>query len=334
MFAEKQMPVPDGSERREAGFRGAALIVDSHSHAAWSAAALALDYMRLMGVPVNTTVVLEDSARLPETVSEAIEDGNDLIVLGGGDGSVSSVAGILAGSDAVLGLLPLGAANDFASALGIPFELSKACTTVARGAVSGVDLGLAGDNYFVNVASIGLGSAVAEALAPRIKPAAGPLAYPMAAVKAYMNREPFEAGFVFPDGDHGAVDVGGLVHVAVGNGRYYGGTAVAPDSGADDRFLDVYAIEASDLPSLTRIAWGLRSGRFVEDECVRHWRTRRVWIVTEPLLPINLDGESVSRTPRHFSVVPEALNVLVPRASAGARTMRRSEELPLARMAS
>ena len=316
-------------------FGSAALIVNSRSRAAWSAAAEALDRLRSLGVPVNTTLVLEDPARLPEAVREAVADGHDLIILGGGDGTVSSVAGILAESDAVLGLLPLGTANDFARTLGIPFDLEKACATIARGTVASVDLGRAGSNYFVNVASIGLGSAVAEALSPLLKNTIGSLAYPVAAVRAYMGREPFEAGIAFPDEDHEAIALEGLVHVAVGNGRYYGGgMIVASDSSIDDQILDVYAIESSDLPNLTRIVWGLRSGNFVEDECVHHWRTRRVWVVTEPRLPVNLDGELVSRTPRHFSVVPEAMKVLVPRASARPQVARQYEERPMAGMAS
>lgn len=333
MFTEKPRPFTNWDER-EARPHSAALIVNARSRAAQSAAAVALDYLSLLDVPVATTLVLDDPTRLPDTVREAIADGNDLVILGGGDGSVSSVAGILAENDAVLGLLPLGTANDFARTLGIPFELREACKTVARGAVARIDLGLAGNNYFVNVASMGLGSAVAEALSPRLKHTVGSLAYPVAAVRAYMGQEPFEAGIAFPDEDHEAVDICGLVHVAVGNGRYYGGgMMIAPDSGIDDQILDVYAIEASDLPNLTRIMWGLRNGDFVEDECVHHWRTRRAWIVTEPRLPLNLDGELVSRTPLHFSIVPDAMNVLVPRASNELQMTWQYEERPLAEMA-
>lgn len=334
MFAEKPIPVPGGNEKEDAGPVSAALIVNSRSRAA-RLAATALDYLRLLGVPVNTTLVLEDPARLPQAVSEAVGDGHDLIILGGGDGSVSAVAGALAGSEAVLGLLPLGTANDFARTLGIPFELGEACATVANGDLASVDLGLAGGSYFVNVASVGLGSAVAETLSPRLKRRGGPLAYQVAALRACIDREPFEAGIAFPDDDHEAVALGGLVHVAVGNDRYYdGGSLVAPGSGTGDHTLDVYAVEAPDLPNLTRIGRGSRSGRFVEDERVHHWRTRRVWIVTEPRLPVNLNGEPLSRTPRHFSVVPDAMEVLVPRASAGARMARQYEERSLSAIAS
>lgn len=300
-------------------FESAALIVNTRSRVGRSAAASALDYLGLLGVPVKAAYALEDAARIPETVRGALDEGHDLIVLGGGDGSVSSVAGVLAGSDAVLGVLPLGTANDFARTMGIPFELGAACTTIADGVIAEADLGLAGDHHYVNVASVGLGSAVAETISPRLKRAVGPLAYPFAAVRAYLDHEPFEAGFAFPDHDHESVAIDGLIHVAVGNGRYYGGgMIVAPGSGIEDHALDVYAVEAAAAPDLTRIAWGLRSGDFVGDERVHHWRTRRVRIFTDPRLPINFDGELVCRTPRTFSVVPDALKVLVPLSSRAA----------------
>jgi hypothetical protein len=144
----------------------------------------------------------------------------------------------------------------------------------------------------------------------------GPLAYPFAAVRAYLDHKPFEARFAFPDHDHEAVAIDDLIHVAVGNGRYYGGgMIVAPGSGIEDHALDVYAIEATAAPDLTRIAWGLRTGDLVDDKRVHHWRTKRVRIFTDPQLPINLDGELICRTPRTFSVVPDALKVLVPRTS-------------------
>lgn len=92
------------------------------------------------------------------------------------------------------------------------------------------------------------------------------------------------------------------------------------------RFVDVYAIEATDTLNLTRIIWGLKSGEFVEDECVHYWRTRQAWISTEPQLPINLDGELIGKTPGRFSVAPEALKVLVSRASRA--TLGSEDSLP------
>ncbi len=305
--------VEDASERGARRFESAALIVNTSARLGRSMLTSAVEYLRLLGVPVKAAYAPKDASRLSEIVRGALDEGHDLIVVGGGDGSVSSVAGVLAGSDAILGVLPLGTANDFARTLGIPFELGNACTTVADGVVANVDLGLAGDHHYVNVGSMGLGSAVAEAQSPCLKRAVGSLAYPLAAVRAYLEREPFEAGFAFPDGDHEAVAMHDLIHVAVGNGRYYGGgLLVAPDSGIEDHALDVYAVEAAAAPHLARIAWGLRTGAFLDDWRVHYWRTRRVRILTDPRLFVNLDGELVCHTPKSFSVVPDALKVLVP----------------------
>ncbi len=241
-------------------------------------------------------------------------------MLGGGDGSVSSAVDFMAHRDVVLGLLPLGTANDLARTLRIPFDVAGACETIANGKVVDVDLGLAGGNYYVNVASVGLSVGVSRALSPRMKRRAGALAYPLAAVKAFLQHEPFSARLEVPKGDHEPVEFGRLLQVAVGNGRFYGGgMVVAPGSGIDDRNLDVYAIEQRRGLDLMRLARGLKSGDFVETDGVHHYQTSRVRLETEPKLSINIDGEMVTTTPQDFSVAHNALKVLVPQESGAAR---------------
>lgn len=306
------------------GINRAALVVNTRSRTGHKAFFKAEEKLRALGVPLGATYALHDPARLPETVREVLEDSSDpydLIILGGGDGSVSSVADFLVDHHATLGLLPLGTANDFARTLGIPFRVERACEeAIARGKVVDVDLGLAGDNYYVNVASVGLSAEVVHALSPALKRSMGILAYPAALVKALLRHNPFSARLSFPDGDHQPVEFGRLLQVAVGNGRFYGGgLVVAPESGIDDRHLDVYAIEAGAFVDLVGVARGLRSGRFVESKLVSHYRTKKVLLETEPELPINVDGELVANTPRQFSLAPNALKVLVPQGSAAAR---------------
>jgi diacylglycerol kinase (ATP) len=183
-----------------------------------------------------------------------------------------------------------------------------------------VDLGLAGDNFYVNVASVGLGVEVTRSLSPQLKRHIGPLAYPAAAIKAFFKHEPFTARLSFPDGDHEPVGYGRLLQVAVGNGRFYGGgMVVAPGSGIDDRTLDIYAIKLGRRRDLVGVARYLKSGDFVRNESVDHFRTRRVLLETEPELSVNVDGELVARTPEEFSVAENALHVIVPEISTAAR---------------
>jgi diacylglycerol kinase (ATP) len=300
----------------------AALIVNTRSRSGERTFFEALDRLEELGVPLGATYAIRDPVRLPETVREVLHEGSGsrLLILGGGDGSVSSVVDFLAHHDVILGLLPLGTANDFARTLGIPADVEKACETIAGGKIVDVDLGLAGDNYYVNVASVGLGVGVTQALSPRLKRRIGALAYPTAAIRAFLSHEPFSARLTFPDGDHEPVEYERLLQVAVGNGRFYGGgMIVAPESGIDDRRLDIYAIEIGRHRDLVGVARYLKSGDFIRSDSVGHFRIERVRLETEPDLPVNIDGEVVTRTPQDFSVAHNALKVLVPSGSTAAR---------------
>jgi diacylglycerol kinase (ATP) len=304
------------------GARRAALIVNTRSRSGERTFFEALDRLEELGVPLGATYAIRDPVRLPETVREVLHKGSGykLLILGGGDGSVSSVVDFLAHHEVILGLLPLGTANDFARTLEIPADIEKACETIAGGRVVDVDLGLAGDNYYVNVASVGLSVGVTRALSPQLKRRIGALAYPTAAIRAFLSHEPFSAKLTFPDGDHEPVEYGRLLQVAIGNGRFYGGgMVVAPQSGIDDRSLDLYAIELGRHRDLIGAARYLKSGDFIRSESVSHYRTEQVRLETEPELPVNIDGEVVTRTPQDFSVAHNALKVLVPPESTAAR---------------
>src|SRR5215207_2436890 len=278
--------------------KGAALIVNARSRTGEKAFDRASKLLSSLGVEVGTSYALHDPARLPETVKEAVNGGHDPIILGGGDGSVSSTVDFLAHHHSTLALLPLGTANDFARTLEIPEDLQAACETIACGKVVDVDLGLAGNNFYVNVASVG----------------------PVAALKAFFKHEPFAARLSFPDGEHKPVDYGRLLQVAVGNGRFYGGgMVVAPGAGMDDKSLDVYAIKLGRRRDLMGVARYIKSGDFVKNESVDHFRTSRILVETDPDLQVNVDGELVARTPQEFSIAENALHVIVPETSTAAQ---------------
>jgi len=300
-------------------FERAALIVNTRARQGRQHVDHARQLLGAAGVPVAQMYALRSSSRLSSTVRAALDAGCDLIILGGGDGTISAVVDVLAHQHAVLGLLPLGTANDFARTLGIPTDLEEACATIARGKVVDVDLGRADDIYFVNVASIGLGARVITRISPWLKRVAGSVAYPVAATRALIGFHPFAATLTFPHGDHPAVMFPRLVQIGVGNGRFYGGGAVvAPAAGIDDGTLDVYAIEWRSWVDLARVALAFRSGRFVGLPHVHHYETASVRIETERTLATNVDGELVDQTPVLFTQARDALKVLVPRGSTAA----------------
>ena len=300
--------------------RSAAVVVNTASRRGALAYDEVLRRLEAAGVPIVAAYRVESGAALAETLDRVVADPPDLLVVGGGDGSVGCAAARVAGTGTALGVLPLGTANDFARTLGLPLDVPSACAALADGDVVDVDLGRLDGRAFLNVASVGLSVAVAEALGPRMKRWLGPLAYPVATLRAYRRHRPFTARLEFPNGDHEPLELDDLLQVAVGNGRHYGGgLTVAPNASIDDHLLDVYAVEQGRLRDHVSVARLLRTGHLVEHDHVHHVTTRRLRLVTEEALPVNLDGEIAATTTATFEVDRNALHVLVPATSRAAR---------------
>ncbi|HEU4667925.1 MAG TPA: lipid kinase [Arthrobacter sp.] len=298
----------------------AAVVINAGARLGAAGPELAVDTLKRAGLPVSAVHHVLSGAELAGTLDRVVADGHDLVVVGGGDGTVSYAAGRLAGTGTVLGVLPLGTANDLARTLEIPNDLAGACAALAGGKVVDIDLGRANGHPFLNVASVGLSVGVTETLSPRLKRYLGPVAYGVAAVRAYARHKPFRARLEFPEGDHDALELEDMLQVAVGNGRHYGGgNTVSPTAGIDDHLLDIYAIPGAPLREHVRIARLLKNGSFVERDGVYHLTTRRVRLATEPPVPVNLDGEIATVTPTDFTIDRNAVHVVVPESSTSAR---------------
>jgi len=299
--------------------RSAAVVVNAGSRRTTGVYHQLQDALVRAGVPVREVHAVTSGADLLPTLERVIDAGHDLVVVGGGDGTVSAAAGLTAGTEVTLAVLPLGTANDLARTLQIPRDVTAACAAVGSGKVVDIDLGRANGRPFLNVASVGLSVGVTEALSPTLKKRLGPLAYPVATLRAYRRHRPFRARLEFPDGDHESLELKDLLQVAVGNGRHYGGgNAVSPTAGIDDHLLDVYAIVRGRLREHVSIARLLKDGSFVHHDRVHHVTSRRMRLVTDLDLPVNLDGEIAARTPCTFEVERNALHVVVPATSTGA----------------
>lgn len=295
-----------------------ALVVNAASRSGTRGFDTARTTLLRLGVDLGIARAATDPSTLPEVLSEVVAQGYGRVVVGGGDGTISAAAGLLADLPPevrpVLGVLPMGTANDFARTLDLPRSLEEACATVAHGKVVDVDLGRADGKPFLNVASLGLSVGVTRALRPGLKKWLGPVAYPVATLEAYRRLEPFGARLTFPDGDFEPIELDDLLQVAVGNGRHYGGgNTIAPDAGIDDHTLDVYAISRGRLRDHVSIARLLRSGSFIDHHQVQQLSTRVIEVTTYDGQPVNLDGEIAATTPIRFEVQRNALDVVVPR---------------------
>lgn len=112
------------------------------------------DALRAAGV--DSTVELVEGADLPDRVRAEVDSGAGLVVVAGGDGSVSAAASVLAGADTTLGILPMGTLNHFARDLGLPADLAEAAAVIGGGRIARVDVASVNDRTFINNSAIGL----------------------------------------------------------------------------------------------------------------------------------------------------------------------------------
>jgi diacylglycerol kinase (ATP) len=255
-----------------------------------------------------------DAAVIDRACKAAIEEGVRTVIVGGGDGTLSLVARHFVTGSSALGLLPLGTGNAFARDLGIPADVDTACKVILRGRSAWVDLGHANDDYFVNVATVGLTTRIARELTDEAKKRFGRAVYLYAMSRALARVRPFTARITTPEG-HWEFDT---LQVVIGNGRYHAGPfPIAPDASITEGKLSIYGLATTSRASFLKLAWHLRTGKHVELPEV-HWiSTAEGSLETVPVRNVTVDGQIVFKTPLQFSVAPKALEVYVPDSFKG-----------------
>ena len=256
--------------------------------------------------------VIQKKPDSPEETAKLIEEYRDqvqLVILGGGDGTISSAAPALYKHQMTFAILPLGTANDLARSLGIPNNLPDAFQTIIDNHRGKINLGVINGHYFFNAAHIGLGVTVTHELTPEVKKKWGVFSYLKAVFSAFKHNNPFHVTILANQKTYKLRSI----QLAVGNGRYYGGGNVIDEkSEIDDGQLCLYSLPPSTFWELLTRAHLLRYGRHREMEKTFTLFSQRIEIKTKRPKEIHADGEPVSKTPAVFEVIPQALEVIRP----------------------
>lgn len=253
----------------------------------------------------------EQIGNLSTFISEA-KNKVDLVIVGGGDGSLNAALQGIVATQLPLGVLPLGTANSFARTLGIPLDLIGACQAIATGSIQRIDLGCVNGHYFLNTASLGLSVEITEDVDSAAKRRWGFWVYIVKSLRAFWGAQPFK--FQLDDGQ--TLIESKTFQIVVGNGYYFGGgMIVAPSSSIKNQKLHFTSIEVRHWIQLFGLSLAARRGRHIFHRNVRSFYCDRLSLQTIDSMPVNTDGESATRTPAHFEIKPQALPVIVPRAS-------------------
>ena len=279
----------------------------------------AVQALRDAGVQLDVRVTWEggDAERY---VAEGIADGVGTIIAGGGDGTLSEVATTLAQRDEsagglpVLGLLPLGTANDFASAAGICVDPEQALGSLRDSPAMPIDLLKLEANgqthWAANLASGGFGTEVTTETHEGLKKLLGGLAYVLTGLSKLGRIEPLRARLHGPDFEW----EGEFIALGIGNGRQAGGGQVlCPDAVIDDGLLDVTIVPPLEGELLATFGTAMTEGKDVALDGVAI-RRQLHWVeidAAEPLT-LNLDGEPVHAKRFRIECVPGRLRMQLP----------------------
>lgn len=281
---------------------------------------------RKAGHDVEVRVTWE-GGQAAEFAEEAARQGRDIVIAAGGDGTVSDVAaGVLAaGSDVptAIGIIPLGTANDFATACGIPREPSAALELAVRQAPRPIDVGTVNDRPFINVASAGIGAQITAETPAGVKRVLGGAAYSLVGIFKAFTMTPHEGRLITPEGTYS----GKMMLMAIGNSRLAGGGfRVAPRALLDDGLLDLVIVPDVTIPETGSIVSEMIRLETEEPQQVVYRQLPSFTIESNHEIPMNLDGEPIHANRFEVGILPRRLKFLLPPEAPLSETESHADE--------
>ena len=174
-------------------------------------------------VNINEAICVRKPKDISKTVKSCIDSGINMVIIGGGDGTMSEVVDFGVKNDILFAVLPLGTSNSFARSLKIPLDLEGAIQVIKEGKVRQIDLGCINGDYFANTASIGISVEVNRSVDNSFKRNFGRLAYLPVAMWNLVNFQPFQVTVTTLT----SVTKYKCIEILIANGQFQGGLPLA-----------------------------------------------------------------------------------------------------------
>ena len=289
--------------------RRAILIVNAMSRTGAEAFDEVRDKLIAAGVDLIAAYAIDEPDKMEPAMRDAIARA-PMVVIGGGDGSLSTNVDFFVGHDTVFAFVPLGTANSFAGTLGIPKDIDSAIDVIANGARKWIDLGRIDDDYFVNAAAIGLSPIIAQTVPHKLKRYLGIFGYFIWALRCALRFRPFKMTVEHEDGRR---DKLWATEVRIANGTHHGGVELIESQELDSGEIVIQAVTGK---SVWRLAWSwfatilkLRARHGTTCE----FRGTSMRLDTRPRLKISIDGEVAAKTPVTVSIARHLIEIAAPR---------------------
>jgi diacylglycerol kinase family enzyme len=289
--------------------RKAILIVNAMSRRGAEAFDEARAKLELAGVELIDAKAITKPEQMDKAVIAAIAKA-PMVIIGGGDGSLSSNIDHFVGKNTVFALLPLGTANSFAKTLGMAADLDAAVDVIANGRRRRIDLGIIDGDYFANAAALGLSPLIADTVPHGLKKYLGMAGYLIWAARSAFYFRPFRLRITLDDG---SCVKAWATEARIANGTHHGGVELVESQEVDSGEIVIQAVTGT---SLWGLAWSWFATLFKlagREQTTTEWRGRKLKLEARPRQKISIDGEIAARTPVTVEVARGAIEVAAPR---------------------
>jgi YegS/Rv2252/BmrU family lipid kinase len=249
---------------------------------------------------------------------EAADEGRDLVLVAGGDGTINEAANGIVGTETALGMVPVGTGNILAHQLNMPilsvtapFHIAEMVEALTRSCIQRVDVGEVNDRYFVCWAGVGLDAEITVQLEPRARMAKRLRTLPYI-IAAFSVASEFRGVRTRISVGDRTFNTRALLVLASNIQQYAAFFNIARHAYMDDGMLDIFVFKGLGFGYALRHVFRIFSGRYLRDPAVVQMLAREMEVETTPQVALHLDGDPFGETPASFRLEPAALRLLVP----------------------
>ena len=289
--------------------RKAILVVNAMSRRGADVFDEARAKLELAGVELIDAIAIHKPEEMDKSVIDAVARA-PMVIIGGGDGSLSSTIDHFVGKDTVFAILPLGTANSFSKSMGMAPDLDSAVDVIANGRRRRIDLGVIDGDYFVNAAALGLSPLIADTVPHKLKRYLGMVGYLIWAARSALHFRPFRLRITLDDG---TMVKAWATEARIANGTHHGGIELVESQAVDSGEIVIQAVTGK---SLWGLAWSWFATLFKltgRELTTTEWRGKTLRLEARPRQKISIDGEIAAKTPVTVCIAQGAMEVAAPR---------------------
>jgi len=288
-----------------------ALIVNGKSQRGRKLFKRALNLFAFNNIVLDRAICTREPQEIQKNVVDSINSGIDMVIIGGGDGTVSEAVDFGVKLEVLFAVLPLGTSNSFARSLNMPLNLESAIKIIKSGKVRQIDLGKIGEDYFANTANIGLSVEVNRSVNNDFKRSFGRMAYLPIAIWNLITFEPFDVT-VTHEGQQAKYK---CIEILIANGQFQGGVPLALNANLGNGILIAKIFLCNNWKDKLNLLgyWFMSLFRHnIINRRIKQFSFEQLTLATVAPMFVDIDGESNIKTPITITVAEGALSIITP----------------------